>query len=178
MSRFDICLSFVLKREGGYCDHPSDRGGPTTSGITQAVFDDYRTRAGRSRVPVSGIGADEIAAIYKLRYWAPVCGDLLGADLDLVVFDAAVNHGVKQASKFLQRALGVDADGIIGKHTIAAVAKDRDSGMIPHVIGDIIDQRRDFYEALAQRNPTQRVFLRGWFNRLDHVIAEVTRHGH
>lgn len=43
MSRFDQCLKFVLEREGGYVNHPADRGGPTNKGIVQKVYDQYRT---------------------------------------------------------------------------------------------------------------------------------------
>jgi lysozyme family protein len=36
------------------------------------------------------------------------------------VFDAAVNSGPAQATRWLQRALGVTADGVIGPQTMAA----------------------------------------------------------
>lgn len=174
MSRFDDCLKFVLKQEGGYSDTPLDRGGPTSAGITQQVYDDYRVRSGKNRVPVVGISADEVSDIYRTRYWKPVCGDNLSRGVDLVVFDAAVNNGVKQASKFLQRAVGVDDDGFIGQQTINAVHSDDASGLTPHVIGDILDQRKDFYEAIVHRDPTQSKFLKGWLNRIEAVRKEVS----
>lgn len=173
MSRFNDCLKFVLSMEGGYCDNPSDRGGATNCGITQGVYDEYRTSSSQFRMPVVGISADEISAIYRSRYWKPVCGDNLPRGLDLVVFDSAVNHGVRQASKFLQRALGVDDDGIIGNKTIAAVHSDDAAGMTAHVIGDILDQRTDFYDNLVQRDNKQKVFLKGWLNRITHLRKEL-----
>lgn len=173
MSRFDQCLAFVLKQEGGYVNDPSDSGGATNCGITQAVYDDYRARSGRNRQPVVGITAPEVADIYRARYWKAVAGDSLAVGLDLVVFDAAVNHGVKQASKFLQRALGVDDDGFIGQQTISAAVKDNVSGMTPKVIGDIIDQRRDFYEELVKSKPQNKKFIKGWLNRLESLKKEI-----
>jgi lysozyme family protein len=36
--RFDICLAFTLKTEGGYVDNPADPGGATNMGITLATL--------------------------------------------------------------------------------------------------------------------------------------------
>ena len=33
----DQLIDAVIDREGGYVDHPADKGGPTRFGITQAV---------------------------------------------------------------------------------------------------------------------------------------------
>ena len=40
----DALISALIAREGGYCDHPADKGGPTCSGITQAVARGVTTR--------------------------------------------------------------------------------------------------------------------------------------
>ena len=50
----DEFIDDVIAREGGYVDHPADRGGPTRWGITEAVarrsgyLDDMRWRYPRS----------------------------------------------------------------------------------------------------------------------------------
>ena len=173
MSRFDECLKFVLSQEGGYVNHPADPGGATNKGVTQAVYDLYRINRGLGRMPVYGISGEEITDIYRKQYWKPIRGDSLPNGLDLVVFDAAVNHGVKQSSLFLQRALGVDDDGVIGPQTIGAVLSDSAAGMTQKVIADVLDQRRDFYEMLVKKNAKNRVFLNGWMNRVDHLEEEV-----
>ncbi len=43
---FQRALTFVLKAEGGYTNHPSDRGGPTNKGILQREYDNYRRAEG------------------------------------------------------------------------------------------------------------------------------------
>ena len=173
MSRFDQCLKFVLEREGGYVCDSSDRGGATNCGITQSTYDDYRVRAGRNRQPVVGIDANEISDIYRLRYWKVVHGDKLPRPVDLVVFDAAVNHGPRQAILFLQRAVGAEDDGVIGPQTIAAVQADHKAGLSVSVAAAIIVMRREFYERLVARDATQAKFLKGWNNRLDHLSKEI-----
>lgn len=173
MSRFETCLNFVMGWEGGYGNDSADRGGPTNRGITRATYDAYRISRGLGRSPVVGISGDEVLDIYRTRYWRPVCGDSLPKRVDLVVFDAAVNCGVKRASIWLQRAVGADEDGQIGKYTLAAVDGDNRAGLLDVVIADMIDQRHDFYEALAERDPSQQKFLKGWLNRLAALAKEV-----
>lgn len=166
MSRFSTCLAFVLKKEGGFVDHPNDRGGPTNQGVTQKNYDAYRAQRKREPQSVRLITSDEVAEIYRNNYWRSIRADNLPPPLDLVVFDAAVNHGVKQASKFLQRALGVADDGVIGPQTIRAAHSDAAAGMTYKVAKDIIAQRSRFYDRLVQADASQQVFLAGWNNRL------------
>ena len=37
MTNIDELIDDVIEREGGYVNHPADRGGPTNWGITEAV---------------------------------------------------------------------------------------------------------------------------------------------
>lgn len=56
-----------------------------------------------------------------LHYWSLVKGDSLPPGVSYVVFDGTVNSGVGQSVKWLQRALGIAADGIVGPQTLNAV---------------------------------------------------------
>jgi lysozyme family protein len=51
----------------------------------------------------------------------PIQADDLPDDLRFEVFDAAVNSGVRQAIRWLQRSVGVKDDGVIGPMTMAAI---------------------------------------------------------
>ena len=173
MNRFEQCLMFVLGNEGGYSNNPADRGGATNCGITQAVYDEWRIGRGFGRQPVSGISMDEVMQIYLSRYWLMGKCDRLPAPLDYIHFDGAVNHGVAQAGKFLQRALGVLDDGIVGPVTISAVQEENGAGGIDRICDDILHQRSDFYDHLADRDPKQKIFLKGWHNRIAEVRQRV-----
>ena len=61
----------------------------------------------------------QMEAIYKRDYWDKIKGDDLPFAVAFEVFDAAVNHGVGQAVRMLQKACGVSADGIIGPITLS-----------------------------------------------------------
>jgi lysozyme family protein len=54
----------LIEREGGYVNHPADKGGPTSFGITEAV-----ARAHGYRGPMRQLPRDEAAAIYRRLYW-------------------------------------------------------------------------------------------------------------
>ncbi|WP_341989980.1 glycosyl hydrolase 108 family protein [Azorhizobium sp. AG788] len=166
-SSFEAALARVLGHEGGYSNHPADPGGPTMQGVIQRVYDGYRTRHGQPLRPVRQIERGELIAIYRSQYWDAVRGDDLPAGLDYVVFDGAVNSGPGQAAKWLQRALGLPADGQVGAVTLAAAARCADLGAM---VDDICDRRL----AMLKRLTTWPVFGAGWGRR----VAEVRRIGH
>jgi lysozyme family protein len=164
MGEFERALAKVLVHEGGYVNHPKDPGGATNFGITQGVYDDYRKTVGQKPQPVKAITRPERDSIYRARYWSLVKGDSLPAGIAYVVFDGAVNSGVGQSAKWLQRALGVPADGVIGPQTIiAARAHDNHDALVRK----ICDLRAAFYRALK----TFKTFGKGWLRRLDDVRA-------
>lgn len=169
MTRFQECLQLVLGSEGGYSNDPADRGGATNKGITQTVYDNWRIAHGLGRNPISGISGEEVELIYGDLYWKTSRCQFLPAPLDYVQFDGAVNHGVGQAAKFLQRALQVTADGSIGPATLQAVKEEQDAGQILEIVDSILEQRGRFYDSLIAAHPEQGKFGKGWHNRLAHV---------
>lgn len=162
-SSFDEALKRVLVHEGGYADHPADPGGATMKGITQRVYDGWRRRHDLPLREVRRIGAGEVAAIYRRQYWDAVRADDLPAGLDYALFDAAVNSGPAQAAKWLQRTLGILADGQVGEATLSAL-----EGRAPAaLIDDLCDRRLAMLRGLR----TFRTFGAGWTRRVAEVRA-------
>lgn len=161
-SSFAPALERVLAHEGGYSNHPADPGGPTMRGITQRVYDAFRRAAGQPTRPVRGIADDELHLIYRRQYWDAIRADDLPQGLDYCVFDAAVNSGPAQAAKWLQRALGVAADGQVGALTLDAARATPD---LRRVIDDMCDRRLAMLRALK----TWPVFGTGWGRRVADV---------
>ncbi|MEM0444201.1 MAG: glycosyl hydrolase 108 family protein [Candidatus Caldarchaeum sp.] len=139
---FDKALSFTLKWEGGYSNHPSDPGGATNMGITQSTYDAWRNSKGLPKQDVKNLTRDEAARIYRERYWDPLKVDNANPALALIAFDSAVNHGVSTSLKWLSESNG-------DWRKFAAI-------------------RLEFYTKLR----TWEVFGRGWTRRLADCIKE------
>lgn len=165
LDRYAESLARVLTHEGGYVDHPSDPGGKTNKGVTQAVYDAYRARRNLAKRSVKAITDDELQGIYRQQYWDVIRGNDLPPGVDYVVFDGAVNSGPRQSVKWLQRALGFTGkavDGVVGNVTLNAIAQEEDHDAL---IERIISRRETFLRALK----TWPVFGKGWLKRIRNV---------
>lgn len=159
MNEFARSLAKVLVHEGGYVNHPKDPGGATNQGVTQRVYDAYRRSIKQPARSVREMTNAERDSIYRTRYWNLVKGDDLPPGVGYTVFDGAVNSGVGQSVKWLQRALGVVADGIIGSDTLTALVNHPDHDRL---IAKIIELREKFLRALK----TFSTFGKGWLSRI------------
>ena len=165
--RFQACMVFVLAREGGWSDNPSDSGGATMYGIIQREYDAYRRAKGLPEQTVRLISIAEREEIYRDNYWEPVHGDYLDSPVDMVMFDSAVNTGIGQAIKWLQTALGIivtrqfDTDTSDAYHTYIAA-----HGAQP-LAEAILRQRVAFYQWLGENKPGDETFESGWLNRVN-----------
>lgn len=166
---FARALPILLRSEGGYVNDPDDAGGATNYGITEKTYHAWLRRHERPLRGVQEITAEEVHAIYWRSYWTPAQCDRLPWPLSLIHFDAAVNCGVGAAAKQLQRALGVQDDGLIGPLTLSRAAS---AG--PRECYRYLLERTFFYRGLARQNPTQQKFLAGgWLARLESLYREI-----
>jgi lysozyme family protein len=158
---FDTALAHVLKSEGLWSDNPQDPGGATMKGITFAVFKEWKRNPHLTKDDLRNISDADVHDLYKQLYWDKIHGDDLPAGVDYATFDAAVNMGVGRASKLLQEAVGVTADGVIGDGTLQAISKANTRSLLENFAAEKIA----FYKSL----PTFDTFGKGWLNR----VAEV-----
>jgi len=171
---FQRALAFVLKAEGGYTNHPADRGGPTNKGILQREYDQYRRNKRLPAAHVRDILQAEVEDIYLHDYWLAGRCDRMPWPVGLAHFDACVNVGVAQAAKFLQRTVSARDDGVVGPLTLAALTSALARESPGALAARLARQRIPFYRALAKRDPEQRVFLSGWLNRVEGLVAFAT----
>lgn len=164
MDEFARSLQKVLLHEGGFSNLKADPGGATNFGVTQRVYDTYRDRLGLRRISVRNISKTEVSQIYRDSYWNLAKCDNLPPGVSYVVFDGSVNSGVSQSAKWLQRALGVSADGIIGPATITAANRHPNHDQL---VADILDLRLRFLKSLK----TWKTFGKGWAARVADVKA-------
>ena len=169
----------LIDREGGYVNHPSDRGGPTNFGITEAVARAHGYSGSMRSLPRS-----EAAAIYKRLYWLRPRFDQVAKRSEGVaaeLFDTGVNMGPVVAATMLQRVLNalnrgardypdLLVDGRIGPATLAALdaflatRAPRGEQVLVKAVEALQGER---YLSLAERRPANEAFLYGWLaNRL------------
>jgi lysozyme family protein len=91
----------ILRREGGFVDHPADRGGPTKYGITHKTLSQYVGHA-VLRKDVENLKEDLAREIYERNYYFAPRIDRLPEAIQPFVFDSAVNHGPRRAIIFVQ----------------------------------------------------------------------------
>jgi lysozyme family protein len=149
---FDTAFDRLIGHEGGYSNHPADPGGETMWGVTARV-----ARANGYTGPMKDMPRSTAKAIYRRLYWDAVKADQLPEVVRFDVFDGAVNSGVAQSAKWLQRAAGVADDGVIGSKTIAAA-----SAAGPVIAARYNGHRLEFMASL----PTWPSFGKGWARRI------------
>lgn len=162
MSDFDRAFAFVIGAEGGYSNDPHDPGGETKYGI--ADHSDGVIDGKHEGVPIKEISLEGAKGIYRRDYWAPARCDHFPWPLSAMVFDAAVNQGVKAALLTLQKTLGVAQDGIVGPNTLGAVKR-----------ADLRELCALYLADRALRYTGTRNFDRygrGWFKRLFRLAME------
>lgn len=155
----------MLKSEGGYVHHPSDPGGRTNLGVTQATWENWVGR-GSDEAEMRGLTPEKVEPMYKKKFWDAVRGDELPMGLDYLMFDFAVNAGAGRAIKTLQTAVGVTPDGGFGPMTMAAV-----QAVDPvELIERFSQAKEDFYRSLT----TFATFGKGWLNRVADVKVKAS----
>lgn len=166
----DDLIKDLLVVEGGYVNNPDDKGGPTNFGITQATLAHWRGHS-VSADDVEDMKEEEAFDIYESEYWIKprICDLGLSPALEGMVFDAGVNHGVSRSVKFLQEAMGLTADGIIGRITIVTA-----KGANPvELAAGFMAERVEYYGAIISNNHSQAQFALGWARRCKTFIKDI-----
>ncbi|WP_377153367.1 glycoside hydrolase family 108 protein [Roseateles sp. UC29_93] len=149
MSLFDTLIDRVLGHEGGYVNHPEDPGGETKFGIAKRSY---------PGVDIKNLTRPQAIEIYRADFWNRVQGDKLPRAFVFQALDAAVNHGVENAVRWMQRAAKVADDGHIGPMTLAAIGRADTADLVLLFNAE----RQEFYTKLS----TFDVFGRGWIRRV------------
>lgn len=136
-----VLIPGLITREGGFVNRLDDRGKATNWGITAKTLGLWR-KLGRDATPqeVKKLTEEEARAIYFNEYIAAP-GFLAIEDpavLEFVV-DVGVMSSPRRATVMLQRALGVEADGIFGPVTLEALDKAYIRGVLMHLFAERIE---------------------------------------
>jgi lysozyme family protein len=179
MESFNAALLRTKEFEGGWSNDPHDRGGATKYGVTHATWAAWLRnpasfKFGKLPESVADISWNMAVPLYRALYWDTCrCSELLDDALAARVFDFAVNSGTGRAVKSLQQAFNrikpdewneLKEDGVIGPITVQAINR-ASSKYEAAMLASYNYSRAKFFESIVQNNPSQRRFLRGWFQR-------------
>lgn len=166
-----------LRYEGGWAENAQDRGGETIFGVARrfhgtwpgwVIVDAAKTSPGFPANVNANVELKDLARdFYRAQFWDPIHGDELPWRAAAVLFDMAINSGVKSAVRQFQLALNgapgpsVDVDGVVGPKTVKG-AWDKGKAAIE----EFLTARILFYTDIMVKDPTQRVWARNWVRRV------------
>ena len=154
---FDQVFDKLISHEGGYVNDPHDPGGETKFGISKRSY---------PHLDIHSLTLADAKTIYKRDFWDRAQCDKLHPDLAFDLFDGAVNSGIGQAIRWLQRAVGVADDGVVGPLTLASINRENDTSAIR---ARYSGHRLDFMTRLS----TWDVFGKGWARRIAFNLQSV-----
>jgi lysozyme family protein len=148
MIDFETAIERILGHEGGYVNNPADPGGETQWGISKRSYPHLDIRA---------LTRDQAKELYRKDFWEPVAEKTHDSAIRFQLLDAAVNHGMGNAVRFLQRAVGTADDGHWGPASRACLA--RMDAHDAHLL--FMAERFEFWASLKSFDS----FGRGWTRR-------------
>ena len=157
---FQQIFDRLIGHEGGYVNDLQDPGGETNWGVTKRTAQAHGYTGNMKTMT-----RQQAYEIYRRAFWLRYNCEQMPDAVAYQFFDAAVNHGFGNASRMLQRAVGVLDDGIIGKYSLEAINRNPISDTLMVLNGE----RLNFYTRLKNFDR----FGKGWVNR----VAQNLRYG-
>jgi lysozyme family protein len=183
MAEFEPCFEKVILLGGGYVLHEvkGDRGGMTYAEIARNIWPNW---PGWKRIDAGLFDAELTAMVrdfYRINFWDPIKGnDIQSQEAAFMVYDFAVNAGLKTSVRIVQRICKTTPDGVLGNKTLAAlnamIGDDKDEKIFVLLFGllkvfrykDVClnDNRRAQDEIVSNEK-----FLCGWINRVQKGLS-------
>ncbi len=168
MAKFENFAGKLLRLEGGYVNHPLDKGGPTKYGVILSVWKEHgHDKDGDGDIDADDIkrlSEDDARYIAKKIFWDYFLADHIGHEsVAEFIVDWGYNSGRKTVAKIVQRLVNVEVDGIVGIQTLRAINQADQE----RLFNDLKIERKVFLNNIIRRKPDQIVFYDGWMNRVN-----------
>jgi hypothetical protein len=167
MANFDAALKKTLDKWEGFPGFSIDNNKfEVCAGINREYWpgwvgwqtvDAIKAKVGNDKKAINAALAKDatlygkVSDFYKRSFWTPSLEVIADQDLAWYLFDKGIQCGIRQANKFIQRALGVPDDGIIGAQTMLAIKGSNPVALLAHTR----EQAKEFYRALHAKDPVK-----------------------
>lgn len=173
MASFSAFITPLLIREGGYVNDPLDRGGETYQGISRVNWPNWEgwkildAKKPIRKGQVFGDLTNAVLRFYQTNYWLPVRGaDIRTQAIADILADWKINGGytVEKLQRILNRlGYNIAVDGVFGPITLQAVNTANQKALLEAIKAE----RKAWYMAIIQNDPSQKRFEKGWLARLN-----------
>lgn len=169
MAKIQPLADFILSFEGGYVNHPNDKGGPTNMGVTLKTWQTQGyDKNNDGRIDAKDVKlitkADAISILLRC-YWNRWKADgIKDQSIANILVDWIWISGTPGIT-LVQAMLGVKADGIVGKQTLKALNAQNPQQFFARIKA----RRKQYIAGIIARNPSKRVFEKGWLRRLEAI---------
>ncbi len=123
---FTRAIERLLSHEGGYSNVRTDPGNWTGGRVGVGELKGTKYGIAASSYPqldIRNLNYAQAVSIYRRDFWDAIRGDSLPFAAAFQLLDGAVNSGIGQALRWVQRAVGVADDGLIGTVSQAAIKR-------------------------------------------------------
>lgn len=171
MANYSLAFIKMLKHEGGYVlsNHKTDLGRETYAGISRRfhpTWSGWKIIDVMKQRSITNFDTPElrkkVLIFYKINFWNKVRGSHITNQLTAEsIFDFAVNVGVQKATILAQLAIGVVADGKLGRKSLSILNQvEYEEFSLRYTVAKITR-----YAEVCNANKKQTVNLLGWINR-------------
>jgi len=160
---FDEAFEYMIKFEGDFVSNSNDPGGDTKFGISRKFY---------PALDIKNLTISDAKCIYKKDFWLKAkCYCIVHKKIAIKFFDIAVNTGVCNAVKILQRAVMssgiiIKEDGRIGMRTLDAVNSCKEDVLLAALKSEVAG----YYRLIIAKNKLLSTFENGWLKRAYYKI--------
>lgn len=154
---FETVFNRVIGTEGGYSINPKDPGNWTTDNVLKGTKFGIAANT-YPYLDIKNLTVEQAKEIYRRDWWDKNRIDIYTSAMQYQMFDTAFNHGMRNATKIFQRAVGAVDDGFIGPNTMHKAKAFSEDDLLLRFLA----YRLKFYTSLSTFND----FGRGWSNRV------------
>lgn len=158
---FTTVFERVFTTEGGFTNNPKDAGNWTGGEVGVGINKGTKFGIAANTYPdldIKNLTREMAKEIYYKDWWIALGMERFSTAMQFQMFDAAFNHGMKNASKIYQRAVKTVDDGVLGVNTLKAASKMSEDDRLLR----FLSYRLKFYTSLS----TFKTFGAGWTNRV------------